>query len=135
MALQRGNKTETKGLRSIPLHNVGLGLILNRLTKKLNEFSEASLVLNKGIPFFKETMRKSLEIEFQEVIQIRELLKYAKENFSKNVDDNWALTCLSTVLLEPVIRNTLEEMGSDSKGKFTEITSRLSKEARRWESK
>ena len=91
---------------------------------------DAITFLQGGLEALRTEIKNRIEAEYREVARINELISFAKKNFSVNVNGNWALTCLSTVLIESIIRDTLAKLGLEDKGSFKEIADRLSKYAR-----
>jgi len=65
-----------------------------------------------------EATKRKLEERIERYFLISRLIDFAEEKFSDNVDENWALCTLSSVLIENIVRGALLKLGIELKRKF-----------------
>lgn len=91
---------------------------------------DAITFLQGGLALLRTEIENEVEAKYKNIIPIKEFIDFMKDNFTPNVDENWALACLSTILIEPIIRNALARLGLETAGEFRKIASRLTKYAK-----
>jgi hypothetical protein len=121
-----------------PSHNALISILYRDMAQKRynveERLSEIELsirplrtLFEKGFQELYRSMEENIKSSYKYLIPLDELIKYAT-SLSSNFNENWALTSLSLILMENVIKLSQVKLGLEPKGNIKEQIKRVARE-------